>query len=277
MTARDMPGAVAVSAGAFGLDLTDPGAKESWTRRVAHAFDSDPAGCFVAETGGRIVGLSQALRRETLWVLSMLTVDPITQGSSAGRGLFDRAQSYADGTEYGLIVSSSDPRALHLYASAGFSIRPALNAVGQIEPGSLPAPSAAITEVTGDDGELEGLADVSRAVRGGPHTPELRFALAEGWPVLRHGDRGFAVAAPRFNRIWLLVARDEDAADELMTAALGRLAGPAQLMVRWITGGQDWAVRAALAAGLRLEIGSAVAVRGGPATTLPYIPSGPFG
>jgi hypothetical protein len=152
-----------------------------------------------------------------------------------------------------------------------------VDASGRIDPGSLPAPSHEITEVSGRDAELDDLAAVSRAVRGGPHTPELRFALAQGWPLLRYGDRGFVVASPQFNRIWLLVARDEEAAGELMTAALGLLAGPSELQVRWITGGQDWAIRTALAAGLRLQIGAAVAVCGGPATTLPYIPSGPFG
>src|SRR5436305_698943 len=126
-----------------------------------HSFETDPDGCFVAESGGRIVGLSQALRRERLWVLSMLTVDPAAQGSNAGRLLFDRARGYAGGTESGLIVSSADPRALHLYASSGFSILSALDAVGSIDPVRLGTPAPAITEASHAD--LDGLAGISRA------------------------------------------------------------------------------------------------------------------
>jgi GNAT superfamily N-acetyltransferase len=275
MTEEDLPGAVAVSAAAFGLRLAEGGNAESWPRRIAHPFDTDPAGSFVAEADGRIIGLAQVLHRERLWILSMLTVDPAAQGTRAGRLLFDRACRYRNGTDRGLIIASADPRALHLYARAGFSLRPALDAVGTVDSRVLARTGLAITEASELD--LEALADVSRAVRGGPHTPELRFALAQGWPVLRHGDRGFVVVSPRFTRVWMLVARDDHAAAELLAAALARLAGAAEVTIRWITGEQDWAVDVALEAGLRLRIGAAIAVYGNPGPLAPYIPSGPFG
>jgi GNAT superfamily N-acetyltransferase len=277
MAREDLPGAVAASAAAFGLELNADGNLESWGHRVGHPFETDPDGCFVAERNadGAIVGLSQALKRERLWVLSMLTVSPDAQGTSAGRSIFDAARGYADGTDYGLIVSSADPRALHLYAGAGFGLRPALDAVGRVDRNRLAPPPSAIEPVS--EGELDQLADISRVVRGGPHTSELRFAIAQGWPVLRHGDRGFAVVAPQFSRIWLLVARDEEAARSLLEAGLALLAGYDEVGVRWIAGGQDWAVETALAAGLRLKIGAAIAVRGDPGPLRPYLPSGPFG
>jgi ribosomal protein S18 acetylase RimI-like enzyme len=275
MTEADLAGAVAVSAAAFGLDLAEHGNSDSWPRRIAHPFATDPTGSFVAEADGRIVGLAQVLHRERLWILSMLTVDPAAQGTLAGRLLFDRACEHRDGTNRGLIVASADPRALHLYARAGFSLRPALDAAGAVDARALPGARSAITEVTETD--IEALADVSREVRGGPHTPELRFALAQGWPVLRYGERGFVVVSPRFARVWMLAARDEDAAAELLAAALARLAGAAEASIRWITGGQDWAVEVALKAGLRLRIGAAIGVRGSPGTLAPYLPSGPFG
>ena len=275
MTDEDLPGAGAVSAAAFGLDLAEGGNAESWPRRIAHPFDTDPAGSFVAEAGGRIIGLAQVLHRERLWILSMLTVDPVAQGTRAGRLLFDRALGYRNGTDRRLIVASSDPRALHLYARAGFSLRPALDAVGAVDSRALPRAGPAITEASERD--LEALADVSRAVRGGPHTPELRFALAQGWPVLRHGDRGFVVVSPQFARVWMLVACDDRAAAELLAAALARVAGAAEVSIRWITGAQDWAVHVALEAGLRVRIGAAIGVCGNLGTLAPYIPSGPFG
>lgn len=277
MTEADLPGASAASAAAFGLDLSEGGNGHSWPRRIAQPFETDPDGCFVAERrdDGEIVGLSQAMLRDRLWILSMLTVAPDAQGSAAGRALFDAALAYGSESDDGLIVSSSDSRALGLYASAGFSLRPALDAVGRVDGAALPSASEAIAPVSVDD--VDDLADISRAVRGGSHAPELRFALAQGWPVLRHGDRGFVAVAPPFARVWLLVARDEAAARALLVAALELLAGHDEIVVRWIAGSQDWAVETALASGLRLRIGAAIAVRGEPGPLRPYIPSGPFG
>jgi GNAT superfamily N-acetyltransferase len=274
MSTADMPGAVAVSAAAFDLDVNADGMPDSWQQRLEHPLRTDPAGSFVAERGGRIIGIAQAIVRERLWNLSMLTVDPSAQSTNAGRELFDRALLYGSDAEVGLIVSSSDSRALRLYARAGFSLRPALNAEGKVDPSGLQRATATITEA--GEADLEALAEISRAVRGGPHTPELQWALGQGWPLLRLGDRGFTVLAPHWCRIWLLVALDDDAAAQLMSAALRMVADGDEADVRWITGTQDWATDTALRAGLRLTIGGALGVRGQPGPLRPFIPSGAF-
>jgi ribosomal protein S18 acetylase RimI-like enzyme len=273
MRDADLPGATAASAAAFELDLEQPGNADSWGGRVAHPLRTDPDGAFVAELDGRIVGVAQAIRRERLWNLSLLTIDPGAQSRNAGRLLFDRSLEYDAGTDRGLIVSSSDSRALRLYALAGFSLLPALDATGTVDRRALPRPDGAIRQAGAAD--LEALAAISRVVRGGPHTRELELALDAGWAVLRHGDRGFCVV-DRDGRVWLLVALDADAARELMWAALERI-GDKPVTARWITGGQDWAVDVVLAAGLRISIGGALAVRGLTAPLRPFIPSGAFG
>ena len=93
--------------------------------------------------------------------------------------------------------------------------------------------------------------------------------------MLALGERGFTVAQPG-RSVWLLVARDEPAATALLWAAL-ELAGESERpLVRWITGGQDWAIETCLRAGLRIEAYGALCVRGTPGTLRPFIPSAPF-
>jgi GNAT superfamily N-acetyltransferase len=261
----DLPAAAAVSAAAVGLDVSDDAAAQRWRERVAHPLRTDPDGCFVAERHGRIIGVSQALKRERLWCLSLLAVQPGVQATGAGRPLLDHALGYADGTDCGLIVSSNDPRALRLYALAGFSLLPTFQAEGSLDRRSLPRVDAGVRD--GGEADLEALASISRDVRGAPHTTELEFALRGGARLVRFGDRGFAVAQPG-DGVWLLVARDEPAAAALLWSA--------RPSVRWITGGQDWAVDVVLRAGLRLTAYGALGVRGEPGPLRPFVPSGPF-
>lgn len=210
------------------------------------------------------------------WVLSLLAVDPEAQSAGAGRALMDRALGYGAAGDAGLIVSSSDPRALRLYGLAGFSLWPAFEAVGSLDRAKLPRADPAVREA-GED-ELEELAPISREVRGAAHTADLAFALGRGGRLLRHGDRGFSVTLPGFG-VWLLAARDPDAARALLWGAL-ELVGEVEedhRSVRWITGGQDWAIELLLGAGYALGPYGALCVRGRPGPLNPYLPSPPFG
>jgi len=269
---EDLPAAMAVSAAAFELDLSDAETAQRWRERVAHPLRTDPHGGFVAERDGAVVGVAQALRRDGLWVLALLTIDPGGQSAGAGRALLGSSLSYADGPAEGLIVSSSDPRALRLYGRAGFVLHPALDVLGPVDRGALPTPDPQIREAGPAD--FEALAEISRDVRGGSHTPELEFALRAGARLVRLADRGFAATLPG-HAVWLLVARDDEAATALLwsgLAAVGDVDGP---VVRWITGEQEWAIDVALRAGLRPSPFGALCARGaGPLG--PFLPSGAF-
>jgi ribosomal protein S18 acetylase RimI-like enzyme len=269
----DLPAVAATSAAAFALDVGDPSVAERWRERVAHPLTTDPGGCFVAERDERVVGAAQAIRRERVWCLSLLAVDPGAQSAGAGRALLARALSYGVGTDAGLIPSSSDPRALRLYALAGFALQPAFDAVGAVDRGSLPRPDPAVRD--GGSADLEALASISRDVRGGPHTRELEFALGSGARLLRLADRGFAVAAPGHG-VWLLVARDEAGASSLLWSALALVGETGQPLVRWMTADQQWAIDVVLRAGLQLTAFGALCVRGRPGPLRPFLPSGPF-
>jgi len=244
-----------------------------WQDRIAHPLRTDPDGGLVAERDGRVIGIAQAMVRERLWCLSMLAVQPGVQSAGAGRALLSAALDYGTDADAGLIVSSNDPRALRLYARAGFSLRPAFNAEGTIDRRALPTADGEVTDA--ELADLPSLAAISRDVRGGPHTAELESALRWGARLLRADDRGFAVTMPR-QGLWLLVARDEGAARSLLWRSLD-LAGDAERpAVRWITGGQDWAIDVAVRAGLRPSAYGALCVRGDPGPLWPFVPSGPF-
>jgi predicted N-acetyltransferase YhbS len=265
-----------LTAAAFGIDIDEEANRQRWLGRLAHPLGTDPDGAFIAERDGRVLGAAQAIRRERLWVLSLLAVDPDVQGAGAGRALLERTLGYGSHEDTGLIVSSSDPRALRLYGLAGFSLRPAFEARGSFNPAKLPRADPAVREA-GED-EFEELAAISREVRGAPHTTELAFALGRGGRLLRHGDRGFSVTLPGLS-VWLLAARDPEAARALLRGAL-ELVGDVEedhRSVRWITGGQDWAIELLLKAGYALRPYGALCVRGRPGPLHPYLPSPPFG
>ncbi len=270
--ASDLEVAAELAAAAFGLDISDPAAAARWRARVAYPLETDPEGAFVAELDGEAVGVAQAIKRERLWCLSLLAVHPRGQSSGAGRALLERALSYAPTTDIGLIPSSNDPRALRLYALSGFALLPTFEVAGAVDRGALPEPHGEVHAAGPAD--LEALAPISREIRGAPHTLELEFALRIGLRVLHLGDRGFAVVAPG-RGVWLLVARDDQAASQLLWAALA-LAGTEHPTVRWITAEQQWAIEIVVRAGLRLVPYGALCVRGAPGPLRAFLPSGPF-
>ena len=274
MTEADLATGAHVMAAAFGMDASEDRVLERVGRRLAHLLGTDPGGAFVSEHRGRIVGVAQAYLREGLWCLSMLAVDPAAQGTGAGRALFDRALAYGNGDGGpGLIVGSNDPRALRLYAAAGFSLRPALKATGRLDRRAFPAPSAAIGR--GGPSDVAAIADISRSVRGAAHTPEIGFLLERGAELLLLEDRGFVLAEPGVGVV-LLAARDETAASALLWRGLDVVGDVERPVVRWITGGQDWAVDIVVRAGLDVAAHGALCVRGRPGPLHPFLPSPPF-
>jgi GNAT superfamily N-acetyltransferase len=262
-----------VSAAAFGFDISEPDAARNWQERIAYPLATDPDGAFVAERAGRVIGVAEAIVRERLWCLSLLAVEPGVQSAGAGRALMECSLAYRAGADAGLIVASNDPRALRLYALSGFSLLPTFQAEGAVDRRALPRPDSRVRD--GDATDLDALAAISREVRGAAHTAELEFALGRDGRLLRLGDRGFAVARPGHS-VWLLAARDDDAARALLWHALELTGDADRPTVRWLTAGQQWAIDVLVTAGLRLSAYGALCVRGDPGPLRPFIPSGPF-
>jgi GNAT superfamily N-acetyltransferase len=268
MSSADVSAAAVVGAAAFGHPLP-----QLVRPRIARVLATDPEGAFVAESDGRIIGLAQAIKRERLWCLSTLAVAPDVQSGGVGGRLLECALGYGSRTSDGLIVSSADPRALRLYALSGFSLRPTFEAQGEVDRRRLPRVGADVRE--GDASDLDALASISREVRGAAHTTELEFVLEQGVQLLRLRDRGFALVRPDRGP-WLLVARDEEAAQTLLWCAIAASEETQRPSVRWITGDQQWAIGVVLEAGLALVSDGALCVRGRPGPLRPYLPTGAF-
>jgi predicted N-acetyltransferase YhbS len=278
MTEADVPAVMDVAARAFDFDLEAaererPGARDRWRRRISHLLETDPEGAFVADTNGTVVGVSQAMIREGLWVLSLLTVDPARQSDGAGRALMRAALEYGPASAPGLIVSSNDPRALRLYARSGFRLLPALHASGTVRT-DLQWPADPDVIEVGPDG-ITDLEPLAREVRGAPWTAELPYAMTLGAKLFRLGDRGFTVAT-RDHGVWMLAARDEQAAQALLWRAIEYAAGSGQARVRWLTADQQWGIDVVLEAGLSIQADGAICARGNPGTLAPFIPTAPF-
>jgi GNAT superfamily N-acetyltransferase len=238
--------------------------------RFEHLIDTDPGGAWVAEEAGGIVGAALAIDRDGVWGLSLLVVLPDHQSSGIGRALLERARRYADGGRRGaIILASPDHRALRAYARAGFEMHPCMDAEGRA---SVEAPPPGVRD--GDDRDLPLTEAVDRAVRGTAHGSDIAAFLRAGRRLLVVPERGYAVLGP--DSVSLLAALDEEAARDLLLAALAAAPPDKDYRVEWITSAQQWAVRPVLDAGLVLKPGGAVFVRGELGPLTPYLPSGAY-
>jgi ribosomal protein S18 acetylase RimI-like enzyme len=241
--------------------------------RLGHLLDTDPDGAWVAESDeGRIVGIATALLRDGIWGLSLFAVRPDLQGRGIGRALLDAALGYADGARGALILSSSDPRAMRLYALAGFALRPQVAAAGIVHRPALPVRLDGVREGSLEDLEL--VESVSRAVRGATHARDVPQLLGTGSALCVLDGRGYVVH--QAGTVRMLAALDEDAARSLLWTALAQSAPGSSLQVDFISAGQDWAIEVALAARLALSPEGPLFVRGEVGPMRPYLPNGAY-
>jgi GNAT superfamily N-acetyltransferase len=242
--------------------------------RVAHIRDRDPAGAWVAELDGEIVGVALALVREDVWGLSLFGVKPELQGQGIGGPLLEGALRAAEGCRGGIILSSSDPRAMRRYFRAGFRVHPCVAAAGEINRARIPAGLRA------RPGDLESEADratidvASRFVRSASHLEDVGTMVANGGRLLVIDDVGWAVG--RDGAPAVVAALDEEAATDLTWSCLATGEAGAPTHIDFITQGNDWAVALALDAGLSLTPDGPTFVRGELGPLAPYLPSGAY-
>jgi GNAT superfamily N-acetyltransferase len=249
-----------------------------WTRlrtRHHHFLSHDPGGSWVAEDDGRILGIALALRRERLWGLSLLAVDPQAQSAGVGRRLLDAALTYADGCERAVILSSEDPRAMRAYATSGFDLFPQVGARGEPARAEIPAGSARIRPGGLDDVTLAD--NVDRQVRGAPRGPDhLRLATDLRMFVADDVDgRGYAYLRAD-GIVMALAATDDDTASALLWRCISEVADDGgSVSVDHMTSEQQWAIRACYRARLTVAPWGPVFWRG---ATPPrsYLPSGAY-
>jgi len=260
------------------LPPDDEAGRARMRTRIERCAATDPDGAWVAadEATGEVVGVALALRREGLWVLSLLAVAEGLQGQGVGARLLDASLRTAAGATGGLILVSRDPRAMRRYQLAGFRLQPAYEATGRVDRSRLPAGLGARDGDLSRDGQL--CADVGRELRGAAHGPDLPAMLAAGAALLvaEDGrDRGFAVR--NGGRVWLAGATSDALAARLLWAALAAGGPEVEAEAQWLTARQQWALDVLLDARLSLRLGSSVATRGEVGPMTPYLPSGAYG
>ncbi|HVV75845.1 MAG TPA: GNAT family N-acetyltransferase [Mycobacteriales bacterium] len=243
--------------------------------RHDHFVTHDPDGAFVATIEDKVVGCALALRRERLWGLSLLVVAPATQSSGAGRKLLDAALAYGEGCARGVILSSSDPRAIRSYATSGFQLFPQVSASGSPAMAGRPTLDRRVRTGSATDRELAD--DVDRDVRGAGRGPDHEVVAAVGAQMYVVDDaRGRGYAYLRDGGVYLLAASDDATAAALLWRCLEHVHDTGtKATVDHITAEQQWAVEACFAARLKVVPDGPVFWRG---ATPPcaYLPSGAF-
>ncbi len=246
-----------------------PEGREHFSRGMELFVERDPAGAWVATDGGAVVGMAEAIRRGSFWGLSMLFVDPGHQSRGVGRRLLEAAHAYADGADVRMIMTSPDPRALRRYSMAGLAIHPAVEAEGTVDRTAIPT---GLPGRAGDVTDVDLVADVDAGLRGS-RAEDVEFLVKQGarMEVVDSGPgRGYALH--RRNRLTLLGATDDGTAAQLLWRVLAATEGKAQVWC--MTAGQDWAVKVALAAGMKVAGAGPLFVDGLDRPPGPWLPSG---
>jgi GNAT superfamily N-acetyltransferase len=284
MTADDIREASRVQVAAFTAHDASQGIEPRpithvvWERiavRHRHFLTHDPGGSWVATQDEQIVGCALALKRESLWGLSLLVVDPEVQSSGIGRELLDTSLRYAEDCERAVILSTSDPRAMRAYATSGFDLFPQVSGHGEPDPASLPALRSRVRDGSVADAELGD--DIDREVRGAPRGPDhpLMASVMAMFVVDDVDGRGYAYFRSD-GEIFTLAATNDETADVLLWTCLARavdLNVPAN--VEHMNAHQQWAIRISYRARLKVAPSGPVLWRG---ATPPrsFLPSGAY-
>ena len=275
MTAADVVAAELVSAASLPPSGSDPETRKRWMHgRIGRLVETDPGGAWVAEDEtGAVAGVALALVRDGIWGLSLLAIAPDRQARGTGRRLLEASLTHDAGVRGRIIASSTDPRAMRLYARAGFHLHPCVAAAGPLNRNRLPA---GLRSRDAGPERLEAAAALARGVRGGAYGAEdLGLCLTHGsGRLLMCGDDGFAIA--RSGSTAMVVGRDEETAADLLWSVFATGDPGATVMADFITGGQDWAVRTALEAGLSFSPDGPLFTRDEVGPLRPFLPSGAF-
>jgi GNAT superfamily N-acetyltransferase len=166
-----------------------------------HLLRTDPAGSFVAEIEGIVVGYSQALVRGDIWYLAQLFVQPEVHALGVGARVLDAALQYADARHARTfaVCSTASPSAQALYLRSGMMPVALLYTLrGPLAPLlELPAPDGVGKRVVDCEGWQDRLAavdhDVWGAERRDDHALFARSPEEHGVALLRDGEvRGYA-------------------------------------------------------------------------------------
>jgi GNAT superfamily N-acetyltransferase len=271
MVHDDVPAAARIASSALPAPPWVPGVQRvGWLeRRTAHMVATDPGGAWVAVDDGEPIGMALAIVRDGIWGLSLMAVTPERHARGTGTALLRAALTHAEAARGALILSSEDPRAMRMYARAGFDLRPSVSLSGMLDSAAIPAHLQAR-----ETGDLEAAGRLGRAVRGGAYdAADLELVLTRpGTQALMIEGRGFAIHAGGSPVV--IAADTGGVAADLLWSCFAAAPRGGSVDVDFVTAGQDWAVRAGLEAGLAITPGGPVYTRGELGPLRAWIPSG---
>lgn len=265
MTVADVPEAERLSDEAF-TPLAEPGMftnrdaeqRAMWRARAEHLLRTDPAGCWVAERDGRMLGFATSFRRDVTWFLATYAVRPELQGAGIGRALLDAALTHSRGCLRGMLSASKDPKAFRRYRLAGFTMHPQMHLTGRVDRSAIPVVEH-LRDGTETDFDL--LDSLDRRCRDAAHGPDHAVLLAQNRLVVldRTTGSGYAYIAAD-GKPAVVCASTRAVAAKLLWEAVAS-AGE-ELTVPHVTAANEWAVDVGLAAGLAAHTAGYLAVRG---------------
>ena len=236
---------------------------------VAHLAEHDPAGCWVADNG-TVAGVVLSTRRDLLWCLAGLAVDP--SAASVGSNLLQAALAYSQGCLRGLGVLTDDPSTARWVRMAGFMLHPTMRLTGQVDRSALPIVEG-VREATETDRSL--VESVDRRVRGAARGPDHEPLVHRASLLICDIATGSGYAFHRDGTPLALGATTREVARRLLWAVLAR-AAPGLVEIARLTAEQDWAVDVGLAAGLGLHLDGYLALRH-MRPPAPYLPAATLG
>lgn len=248
-------------------------AAADWRRRLAHMLRHDPGGCWVAEDASGPIGVAAAVRRDLTWILSTYVVRPGVQGRGVGRQLFDAALGHGKGCLRGMIASSSDPRAVRRYRTAGFTLHPTMVLHGAVARSSLPVVER-VRE--GSPADIDLMNSVDRQVRDAAHgvDHELLTTMHRLVVVDRSTGSGYAYVAAG-GGAYLLAATNRRTASDLLWECLAASSPEEPATISHVSAANEWALDVGMAARMDLHTSGYLALRD-MKPPRPYLHSGHF-
>jgi GNAT superfamily N-acetyltransferase len=255
-------GRVAAADGSVGGD--------EWGRRAAHLLRHDAPGCWVAEAG-RLLGVALSLRRELLWGLPELALQPKARERGVGKALLEAALGYSRGCLRGMELPR-DGAAARRARLAGFHLHPTMRLTGVVDRSVLPV----VEHVRdGAPGDLDLCDSVARQARGAAHGVDHEVLVREGYLLVCDTFTGSAFGYVAEGGPLVLAGTSRLMAQRVLWEALARSAPGSTVEVPHLTADQDWAVEVGLAAGLSVEPHGWLALRH-MRPPAPYVPSSGF-
>jgi len=245
----------------------------NWRRRMEHILVHDAAGCWVAEDGSGLIGVSVGLKRDLTWILSTFVVRPGEQGHGVGKQLLDASLTYGSGCLRGMVIASHDPKAARRYRLAGFTLHPVMLLTGKVSRDLLPVVER-VRE--GSAGDIDLMNSVDRQVRDSAHGVDHEI-LASMYPLVvvdRPTGSGYAYVEPGGGP-YLLAATNRRTATDLLWETVAASSPDEPCTIAAISPENEWAVDVGMAAKMELDSAGYLALRG-MKPPAPYIPSGHF-